>query len=219
MIYNNLINKYIVHDVLNELSIGGQKQNIDSQSTNQNNDTEEDEDQANDTSQTDDDTTDPPQEEEPTYDMDDTSADENNDDNSVDTQQDDGTPESTQDKLNKMEDNIYDNLSDDQKLIKIENLKKRFQEMYNKCGELIENVSQLPKTSETAKIYDKLLCMLNDIKNYISFYISRTFDSYSYIENSTIFQKYLFIINGICNVLDEISQGNTDENKNIPSKT
>ena len=55
--------------------------------------------------------------------------------------------------------------------------------------------------------------MTNDLKGYIEFYITNTYNTKSYIENMVNFQKYLTILNGIRMTLKDTSEGAKEDNK------
>jgi hypothetical protein len=55
--------------------------------------------------------------------------------------------------------------------------------------------------------------MAQDLKKYIEFYLTNTYNTRSYIDNVVNFQKYLTILNGIRSVLNDTCDGEAKEKK------
>lgn len=127
---------------------------------------------------------------------------------------DDGDSSETTDphqKLKDLEKDIFDNLSEDQKASKIKELKTLYISLYGNCDTLLEHIDDLPKEETTIKIYEFISNNINDLKQYIVDYINDTFDNRTYIENLTVFQKYLSVLDTINSLLEEIRDTKKDE--------
>lgn len=114
-------------------------------------------------------------------------------------------------KLKDLEKDIFDNLSEDQKATKIKELKTLYISLYGNCDTLLEHIDDLPKEETTIKIYEFISNNINDLKQYIVDYINDTFDNRTYIENLTVFQKYLSVLDTINGLLEEIRDTKKDE--------
>lgn len=109
-------------------------------------------------------------------------------------------------KLQALEKSIFDQLSPEQQQSKIKELKDLFITAHEKCQEVINMVSNSEKDPQQAKIYDYIVSRLADLKNYITDYMRDIFDSKTYLENMTEFQKYLTVFDTIKNIFDEINK-------------
>ena len=69
----------------------------------------------------------------------------------------------------------------------------------------------IPKDEETTKLYDFVSNNLNQLKKYIYDYLTNSFDNRTYIENLTMFQKYLAVMDSINGILEEIKQSKVPE--------
>lgn len=116
----------------------------------------------------------------------------------------DGGLDQTKSKLQEIEDQIFDDLSDVDKANKTQELKKLFMDLHANCTNIIEMVDDMPKNEDMLKITEFINKSLEDTKQYILDYISNTFDSKSYMENMAEFQKYIAVLYSIRNVLDEL---------------
>lgn len=147
------------------------------------------------------------------FDLDDDDSSGTDDNASDDSSDQPDTSSSTDDpktKLKELEASIFDQLPEAQKVAKIKELKTLYTNVHAKCGELISSISDMPKDPNKVKVYDYVINSLTDLQKYITDYLSNIFDSKSYIENLTEFQKYLTILDTINNVFSEL---NLDLNK------
>lgn len=109
-------------------------------------------------------------------------------------------------KLQALEKSIFDQLSPEQQQAKIKELKDLFITAHEKCQEVINMVSNSEKDPQQAKIYDYIVSRLTDLKTYITDYMKDIFDSKTYLENMTEFQKYLTVFDTIKNIFNEINK-------------
>lgn len=152
---------------------------------------------------------DPGEDDDENYDMGD---DEGTDDDTIDTPEDqpqDDTMQGTDEndprkKLRDLEASIFDQLSDDQKKLKIGELKELYTDTYEKAKNISTMVAEMEKNPEHAKIYDYVINALSDLRKYIQDYLNNVFDSKTYIENLVEFQKYLTIFDTINNIFIDI---------------
>ena len=121
---------------------------------------------------------------------------------------DNGGLDQTKSKLQEIEDKIFDDLSDTDKQNRTAELKKLFLDLHANCSNIIEMVDDLPKSEDILKVIEFINKSLQDTKQFIFDYISNTFDSKSYMENMTEFQKYISVLYSIKGVLDELKNKN-----------
>ena len=108
----------------------------------------------------------------------------------------------------------YDFGVDDQaKAIKNLELKQNYQQMYIACDDILTKISTITNYSDASGILRRVVNMANDLKKYIEFYLTNTYNTKSYIDNVVNFQKYLTILNGIRNVLKDTNEGTEKDNK------
>ena len=91
-------------------------------------------------------------------------------------------------------------------------LKANFQELYMKCDSIIEKIKLIPKDNDNVNIYKRIINTLSDLKVYVEFYLDKVFSSKSFLENDTMFNKYLAILNGVKNIMKTIDS-NIEEEK------
>jgi hypothetical protein len=126
----------------------------------------------------------------------------NTDDNTVDDIED---PEQT-DELQQLEDDLFSNLNDGQKKIKIVELKTLFVKMYHDADELINKINKIPKTEDNINILERIINTLSELKSNIEFYMVNTFKTLTYIQNSINLQKNMAIFNAIKEIFKEIEK-------------
>lgn len=151
------------------------------------------------------------------------SEDNNNDDSTAtdddDTSTDDMESDTDDDvndpnaKLKDLEKSIFDQLSDEQKTLKIKELKSLYNNVYDKCGEIINSISGADRSPEQAKIYDYVMNSLTDLQKYIKDYLFQIYDSKTYIENMVQLQKYLTVLDTVSNIFEEVKNASDKQNK------
>ena len=126
----------------------------------------------------------------------------------------DSSSEDTESKLKELEGEIFDTLSPEQKQIKIDELKRCYQELYERCDNIIEllNDSKAPDEN-TSKVFEYINNNLVDLKQYIYDYFSYTFDTKTYLENNAQYQKHLVVLNSLDDILKELREGKNKNNE------
>ena len=156
-------------------------------------------------------------ESESNFDMDDGSADGGNgtDGNTGDTGVDDtSTGEDPDQDLKDVENDIFNGLSDQDKVIKINELKDLYQDLYNRIITLYDKVNDIPKDDELIKVYNFIIDNLSDLKQFVYDYLTNTFDNKTYLENMVNYKKYISTLNVINGILEEIRKGLYKESGN-----
>ena len=127
-----------------------------------------------------------------------------------DTSGEEGEDSETNTKLKELEEVIFDDLSEDEKKMKITELKALYITVYKKCGTISEMLSGIKKDEETIQIIEYISNTLIDLKEYVNDYINKVFDSKTYIENLSQLQKYIAIFNAIHKVFEQIKAENEE---------
>ena len=131
---------------------------------------------------------------------------------------DSSSSEDTESKLKELEGEIFDTLSPEQQQIKIDELKKCYQELYERCDNIIELLNDAKAPDEnTSKVFEYVNNSLVDLKQYIYDYFSYTFDTKTYLENNAQYQKHLVVLNSLDDVLKKkriIKNEKTDKTQN-----
>lgn len=134
-----------------------------------------------------------------------------------DTSTDDGgmeteTPENDpHQKLKELEAEIFDQLSEQEKEIKKNELKKLFIVLIEKSDVIIDLLQEVPKTDETVRVIDYVINTLTDLKTYLNDYVVNMYDIKTYLQNTVNFQKYLAVFDSVKAITEEIKR--TSEGK------
>lgn len=102
---------------------------------------------------------------------------------------------------------IFANLSDKDKINKVNELKTLYEDLYNRIVTLHDKVNNIPKDDDLIKVYNFVTDNLADMKEYVYDYMTSTFDNKTYLENMINYKKYLSTLNVINGILEEIRKG------------
>lgn len=117
-------------------------------------------------------------------------------------------------KLKELEGELFETLSPEQQQIKIDELKKCFQELYERCDGIIEIINNSnPPDENVSKIFEYVNDNMSDLKQYIYDYFTYTFGTKSYQENSAQYQKYIATLNSFNSILEELVKNKEKESK------
>ena len=128
------------------------------------------------------------------------------DDDSTDDGDMEDFDDTKQKTLSDLEDNIFSSLTPEQKAIKVVELKGSYVELFKACDDILEKINLIPKENSTIEVFENITNTLLDLKTYIEYYISRTYDTRSYLENEVTLQKYTTIFNAVKEMFKEISK-------------
>lgn len=128
---------------------------------------------------------------------------EENTDGNMDTETPENDPHQ---KLKELEADIFDQLSDSEKEIKKNELKKLFINLIEKSDNIIDLLQEIPKTDETIRVLDYVNNTLSDLKTYLNDYVANMYDNRTYIQNTVNFQKYLAIFDSVKAILEEVKR-------------
>jgi len=109
------------------------------------------------------------------------------------------------DELKQIEDSLYDSLSEDQKKIRVAQLKKNFKDIYDEFEAVLNAINSIPKTDTNTEVVRKLVETVLNCQEYVLDYIKINFDKTSYLDNNQVYIKYINIFRTIKKILDEIS--------------
>lgn len=111
-----------------------------------------------------------------------------------------------QDELKQEEDKLYDTLTDDQKKIRILQLKILFKNIYEQADSTLNSINDIPKSDENIDIIRRLIVVLNNVKDYITDYMNFEFDNHTYLDNNQIYIKYINIFRTIQKTIEELAK-------------
>ena len=126
----------------------------------------------------------------------------------MDTSTDENDPHK---KLKELEAEIFDQLSEEEKEMKRNELKKLYVLLIEKAESIFNLTQEITKTDDTVKLIDYVLNTLMDLKIYLGDYVSDVYDNRTYLQNNVNFQKFLAIFDSIHAIFQEIVQ--MDEKK------
>ncbi len=116
-------------------------------------------------------------------------------------------------RLKDLEKSIFDQLTPEQQKAKVKELKELYSVAITKCDVILDVVNGSEKNSDHIKVYEYITERLTDLKKYIVDYLTNIFDSKTYLENMTEFQKYLAVFNTINNIFDDIHSTTEEDGK------
>ena len=188
----------------------------------QNNNDEQQETDGNDKgadNQTPDDYTEP-EDVEPTDYTKETGDDDNGDDDNNDTDNTDNGSDSSSEvdngntsELQSAENKLFADLSPEQMAIKNRELKQKFIDIYKTTSYILYKFTSVPKSSFNNKSIVFVVNKLNKLRDIVFDYISETFFTKTYIENSIMLQEFIVTLNTINNIISELQIEFKDENK------
>lgn len=110
---------------------------------------------------------------------------------------------------------LFDTLSESEKKRKISTLKKLYMELYSKCNTLIDKFNQITDdgNEDFNPVIKRILTVLYDMKEYVSYYLLNVYDNNSYIENDINFNRYLSVLNGIKHITEELQKEKKKESE------
>lgn len=125
-----------------------------------------------------------------------------NSDNNID---DDSNSVNNGSDISDLEKEILGSLSDEQLSIKYRELKTQYINIYSTIDALLIRVNKISKNNSNIKVIEFILNKLTELKELVVFYLTNTFDTKSYIENTINYQQYLAILNSMTKLFKEIN--------------
>lgn len=106
------------------------------------------------------------------------------------------------------EEAIYDSLTDDQKRIRVLQLKIDYKDLYETIINTMDGINGIPKNADNLETIKRLTMFLTKAKNILIDYVENNFDNNSYLENYTMYIKYLAIFRTTAKVVEELNGEN-----------
>lgn len=99
---------------------------------------------------------------------------------------------------------IYGDLTEPQAEIRDRELKQNFSDLYDAIDEVIERINDIPKDSDMLKPMEYVSNKLNELSKQVSDYLIYTFNTKTYAENSVNYQRFMYTLSQINDVLSQI---------------
>ena len=103
------------------------------------------------------------------------------------------------------EEAIYDSLTDDQKRIRVLQLKLKYKDLYETMSNTLEGINNIPKNADNLETIKRLTLLINKAKNILIDYVENNFDSSPYLENYTVYMKYIAVFRTASKVIEELN--------------
>ena len=103
------------------------------------------------------------------------------------------------------EEAIYDSLTDDQKRIRVLQLKLNYKDLYETMSNTLEGINNIPKNADNLETIKRLTLLINKAKNILIDYVENNFDSSPYLENYTVYMKYIAVFRTASKVIEELN--------------
>lgn len=106
--------------------------------------------------------------------------------------------------LQSIENDLFKDLTEEQIHIKEIELKENYIKLYDSITDFINRTNKISKTNENLEVIEFIANKLIELKDLVHFYLTKTFKTKTYIENTMMYQQYLAILNSINQLLLEI---------------
>lgn len=113
---------------------------------------------------------------------------------------------SINDDIKNIENNLLADLTDEQKQIQSDELRKNFINMYNTTMEIIEKVNNIQKDEDSLSVFEFISTQLLILKDILNMTITKTFDTKSYFENMNTYQYCLAILSKVDELIKELEK-------------
>ena len=134
---------------------------------------------------------------------DDTGDEEQDSNGDEDSEDDSGDEESSE--LQTSQDDLYKDLNDEQRNIQDKELKTCFISLNENITEIIERMNNIMKNDFNIKILDFAITQLLKLKDMVTYYLTNTYNTKTYQENTLFYQQCLVIMSAIQKLLPEIT--------------
>lgn len=138
-----------------------------------------------------------------------------NDDTDAESSDDssDSNEVKTAEEIDKIEKELFSDLSDQQMAIKHIELKSQFIDLYETLGDVIERVNKIPKTDSNIKALEFVGTKLTELRTMIHYNLTEGYPTRGYTENMVIYQQCLATLNTINQLLEELAPKTSDSNE------
>lgn len=111
--------------------------------------------------------------------------------------------------LKSTEDELFSDLTDEQKQIQSDELRANFINMYNVVLDIIDKVNNIRKDEATMPVFEFVSSQLLILKDLINTTITRTYDTKTYYENNITYGQCIAILNTVNNLIKEVEKKTT----------
>lgn len=115
--------------------------------------------------------------------------------------------------LQKIESELFSNLSPEQVEIKNQELKQRFIDIYTTIASVLIRINDVPKTDTNVDVLHFVTDKLIELRDLVDYNITKSFATKTYIENSINYQLCLSTLNSISDIIDSVSEPEKDEDR------
>ena len=120
--------------------------------------------------------------------------------------------DSTFEDLQKIESELFSNLSPEQVEIKNKELKQRFIDVYGTIASVLIRINDIPKTDLNIDVLHFVTDKLMELRDLVDYNITKAFATKTYIENSINYQLCLSTLSSISDIIDSVAGAEEDEN-------
>lgn len=115
--------------------------------------------------------------------------------------------------LKAKENELFADLTDEQRAIRDIELKGLFAVLYDSVDDIINRINNIHKTEYTLDVFEFISTKLTELKTLIHYNLTVTFPTKSYIENQITYQECLAVLNTVEEMLKTVEKtSNSDEN-------
>lgn len=104
------------------------------------------------------------------------------------------------------EEDLYENLTPEQLDIKHKELKNRYLEMFDTTTSVIDRIGDVAVAEENFEIIKYVSNTLSNLRDMLTDYINSVYKTKSYVENLVNYNKFLAVLNGINDILEEMNK-------------
>lgn len=116
--------------------------------------------------------------------------------------------------LQDLEGQLFKDLTQDQINVKIAELKRQYVEIYSTTNNVLNRISKIPRMTSNIKVLEFVSDKLLELRKLSFDYLTNTFDTKTYIENSINYQEYIATLTTIDNLLKEIKKVQNKDSDN-----
>lgn len=106
---------------------------------------------------------------------------------------------------------IFDTLSAEEQAIKIKELKKQYQSLYNAIDENITRLNDIEVNDEYLIQVSRISGFLYDLKNSMYEYYLNSFDNKSFYDNDVMYNRFLAMVHYIAGIIEVIAKSEEKE--------
>lgn len=122
--------------------------------------------------------------------------------------------DSAVDDLKSKEEEIYASLTPEQLDIKHRELKNQYLKMYDTITSLIDRIGEVGISEDKISVIEYISNNLSNLKDMVSDYVSKVYQTKSFIENSINYNRFLAVLSGISKMLEEMEDNSEDDKEN-----